>query len=291
MAKPYDSVFKDLLERDPAGWVKLALGTVSGTPALVDSDIAMTSGAADKVVRLEQPHQALVHFEAFAAWDATVLPRAMNYNAAHHRRHLLPVETVLVVLRPEADHASLTGEYRVQSPLGRRVHLLEYAVVRAWKLDLETVLEGPLGTLPLAPITDAAADRLPEVLRRMETRLAQEAPPETRKDLWADTYVLLGLRYSRRSVAQLFRGIPAVKESDTYQAILEEGVERGRAQGREVGRVEEAIRALLIVGTARLGEADGAVRRRIEAETDLNRLEEWLRHVARVESWSELPGF
>ncbi len=82
-----------------------------------------------------------------------------------------------------------------------------------------------------------------------------------------------------------------MKESDTYQAILEEGVERGRAQGREVGRVEEAIRALLIVGTARLGEADGAVRRRIEAETDLNRLEEWLRHVARVESWSELPGF
>jgi hypothetical protein len=194
MSKPYDSVFKDLLERDPAGWVHLALGPVPGVPTLVDADISTVSGAADKVVRFRDPTPFLVHFEAFASWDRTILARAMNYNGAHHRRHLLPVYTVLVVMRPEADHPSLTGEYRVVTPVGGQVHLLEYHVLRAWKLDLEAVLKGSLATLPLAPITDGARSRLPEVLRMMEARLEAEASPEERKDLWTDTFVLLGLR-------------------------------------------------------------------------------------------------
>lgn len=55
MSKPYDSVFKDLLERDPGGWVHLALGRVPGLPSLVDADISTVSGAADKVVLLQGP--------------------------------------------------------------------------------------------------------------------------------------------------------------------------------------------------------------------------------------------
>lgn len=290
MSKPYDSVFKDLLERDPVGWVHLALGPVKGQPKLVDSDISTVSGAADKVVVVEGPEPFVVHFEAFASWDPSIAARAMNYNGIHHRRHLLPVDTVLVILRPDADHPSLTGEYRVKAPTSGKVHLLEYGVLRAWQLDLDTVLQGSLGTLPLAPITNAAMGRLPQVLRRMEDRLAAETSPEERKDLWADTFVLLGLRYSRESVAQLFRGIPAMRESDTYQAILEEGLERGLEQGLERGRLLGAIHSLLLVGTPRLGEPDAATRRRIESETSLAQVERWLTRASVVESWSDLPG-
>lgn len=282
MSKPYDSVFKDLLERDPAGWVHLALGPIAGNPVLVDSDISTVSGAADKVVLMDRLEPFLVHFEAFASWDPTITARAMNYNALHHRRHLLPVDTVMVILRPEADHSSLTGEYRVTAPVSGKAHSLEYGVLRAWNLDLETVLQGSLGTLPLAPLTDAASDLLPQVLRRMEDRLEAEASPEERKDLWADTFVLLGLRYSRQSVAQLFRGIPAMRESDTYQAILEEGLEQGELRG--------AIRSLLLVGRPRLGEPDDATRRRIENEASLAQVERWLSRASMVESWSDLTG-
>ncbi|MCC2668515.1 MAG: hypothetical protein K0Q72_986 [Armatimonadetes bacterium] len=237
----------------------------------------------------------MIHFEAFASWDATILARSLTYNALHHRRHLLPVHSVLVVLRPEADHPRLTGEYRVVTPITGQVHLLQYQVLRAWELDLETVLEGSLATLPLAPITDAAAGDLQGVLRRMEARLLAEAPPEQQKDLWTDTFVLLGLRYPRESVAQLFRGIPAMRESDTYQMILEEGIERGLERGlergREVGRVEGALQALLLLGSPRLGEPDPAARERILRETDPALVEEWLRRATQVESWSDLPGF
>jgi predicted transposase YdaD len=294
MSKPYDSVFKDLLERDPGGWVSLALGAVEGEARLVDSDISTVSGAADKVVLLAGPAPFVIHFEAFASWDPSILARAMNYNGAHHRRHLLPVYTVLVVLQPRADHASLTGEYRVVTPVNQQVHLLQYQVLRAWELDLDTVLQGSLATLPLAPLSDAARSQLPEVLRQMETRLAAEASPEERKDLWTDTFVLMGLRYPRKSVAQLFRGIPAMRESDTYQAILEEGfergVERGRDEGRDEGMILGARRLLLTVGTPRFGEPDAATRQRIEAETSFARLEEWLSHTGSAEAWSDLPG-
>src|SRR5712691_5118076 len=46
----------------------------------------------------------------------------------------------------------------------------------------------------------------------------------------------LGLRYPRDLTAELLRGVRAMKESVTYQAILEEGREEGREMGREEGR-------------------------------------------------------
>jgi predicted transposase YdaD len=178
----------------------------------------------------------------------------------------------------------------VQPPFGGRVHTLEYQVLRSWTLDLEEELRGSLATLPLASLPDAAAGVLSEVLRRMEERLVAEAAPEERKDLWTDIFVLMGLRYPRQNVAQLLRGIPAMRESDTYQAIVEEGMELGMERGLERGRLEGALHALLLVGTPRLGEPDAATRRRLESVTELARLDRWLQEISRVESWSDLPG-
>jgi hypothetical protein len=39
--------------------------------------------------------------------------------------------------------------------------------------------------------------------------------------------MLRSVRQAPHGVARLFRGIPAMRESDTYQMILEEGLERG----------------------------------------------------------------
>ena len=71
-----------------------------------------------------------------------------------------------------------------------------------------------------------------------------------------------------------------MRESVTYQAILEEG--------REEGRVEELHRTLLRLGRRRFGEPDETVRNQIEAIRDIERLEDLSERLVIVSSWDEL---
>ena len=67
-----------------------------------------------------------------------------------------------------------------------------------------------------------------------------------------------------------------MKESVTYQAILEEG------------RAEAAQRNVLSLGTSLLGKPSPKVRRTLGRITDLNVLETLLLSVVKVDSWTEL---
>jgi hypothetical protein len=74
--------------------------------------------------------------------------------------------------------------------------------------------------------------------------------------VWAAAYILLGLRYSPALAAQLFRGVVSMKESSTYQAILEEGEVRGA--------VAEAKKVLRLQGDDAFGPPDARTARAIE---------------------------
>jgi hypothetical protein len=67
-----------------------------------------------------------------------------------------------------------------------------------------------------------------------------------------------------------------MRESVTYQAILEEG------------RVEELHRVILRQGRLRFGDADETVRHEIEAIRDIETLEELTDGLVTVSSWDEL---
>jgi hypothetical protein len=117
---------------------------------------------------------------------------------------------------------------------------------------------------------------LPGMIRRMEERIDREAPPERAGVLWTATYVLMGLRYSDEFAEMLLRGVGAMKESVTYQAIIREG------------RVAEAQAILLRQGTKRFGTPPDATRAVIEGIAAIDRLELLLDRVLDVESWEEL---
>ena len=76
---------------------------------------------------------------------------------------------------------------------------------------------------------------LPAVVAQMKQRFDREAPSRT-KELWSATYILMGLRYERAMVQSLLRGVLNMKESVTYQAILEEGKAEGKAEGEGQGQ-------------------------------------------------------
>jgi len=78
-----------------------------------------------------------------------------------------------------------------------------------------------------------------------------------------------------------------MKESVTYQAILEEGREEGREKGREEGR-EEARGILLAQGTKRFGKPSAKHRKTVAAITEPAVFESLATRVLDVESWTEL---
>ena len=75
-----------------------------------------------------------------------------------------------------------------------------------------------------------------------------------------------------------------MKESSTYQAILQEG----RVEGRVEGQILEARKLLRVLGEDAFGSPDDRIAARIERLDDLKRLEYLLKRVRSAGSWREL---
>jgi hypothetical protein len=71
-----------------------------------------------------------------------------------------------------------------------------------------------------------------------------------------------------------------MRESDTYQMILDEG--------REAGRREEVRKVLLRQGGLKFGTPDESVLQTLSRMDDLERLERMADAVLSAESWQEL---
>jgi predicted transposase YdaD len=159
----------------------------------------------------------------------------------------------------------------------------EFRVVPLWEQPVEAILSSGVGMLPLAPLCAVTQGALPGVIRQMEHRIEESAPTEAAA-LWTSTYVLMGLRYPRELAAQLLKGVRAMKESSTYQAILEEGEARGEARWRA-----EQERVLLIrLGRKRFGEPDAFTLAAIQAIATLEKLDQLSDRLLEVESWADL---
>jgi predicted transposase YdaD len=265
---PFDVSAKELVWDDPATWlIRFDIGPV-GPVEVIDSDITTLTASADKVIRVggEEPYLVNIELQSYHQSD---LARTLWFRqVALDYRHDLPVLTLLVLLCKEANSPGLTGCYERQLPDGWQTNRYNYRVVRIWKEDPEPYLTAGVGLVPLAPLTDVSQANLPGVVRRMAERINAEPRPRAAK-LWTATYLLMGLRFSDERVIQLLGGIHTMHQSSTYQAILREG----RQKGREEGRITGEQRMLLRVGTKRFGEPDAPTIAAIEAIQDVERLE------------------
>jgi predicted transposase YdaD len=262
---------------------------------VIDADIATVSGAADKVLRVSANPPYLLHLEFVVGHDAAALPSKVHVrNALLGDRHQLRVLSAVVLLHPGADSPQLTGVYALAFP-GEEPYLsFRYRVLRVWQLPPEPLLIGALALLPLAPISAVTEADLPVIIERIERRLASRRESHQAQLVWASAYILLGLRYSPTLAAQLFRGVVTMKESSTYQAIVEEGRQEGRLlglhEGRTEGAVAEAKKVLRLQGDHVFGPPNARTAAQIDRLNDLTRLEELLQRVPTVRSWRELLG-
>ncbi len=276
MPGQFDTTTKFLVETYPADWVSFLRGGRPGTIDVVDANLSVVSAEVDNVLRVGGRAPWLAHLEFQSSYDATMGRRLVRYSAMLNLQHDLPVASVLVLLRPEADGPAITGQHQLALP-GEAPYLqFSYAVRRIWQEPAEGLVNGAIGTLPLAPLGDVRDSAMPGVLRLVDERLAREAPGAEANRLRMVTYILLGLRYPPSVVDQLMPGLEHMRDSSTYQAILDQG------------RVEEAFELLLDIGADRLGTPDARIRATLSAIRDHARLHALVRRVLMVSSWDEL---
>jgi hypothetical protein len=138
--RPFDPTFKALVETAPEDWPVLA-GESRAPTEVIDADIATVSGAADKVLRVRAAQPYLLHLEFVAGHDAAELPGLLHVrNTLLNHRHALRVRSVVVLLRPQADSPSLTGEHVRAFPGEPPDALFRYRVVRVWQLEPAVLL-------------------------------------------------------------------------------------------------------------------------------------------------------
>src|SRR5207253_11468456 len=118
MSKRYDWILKHLPEDYPQDWSLLA-GVNQSTPVtVIDADVSTVTAAADKVLRIDEPKRWILHLEFQASYDSTLSERILQYNVLLRVRHSLPVRSVVILLRPEADGKTMTGHFQETLPNG-----------------------------------------------------------------------------------------------------------------------------------------------------------------------------
>jgi hypothetical protein len=281
MAKPFDATLKDLAGLDPSRFLA-ELDTPPALPVrLLNADLSTVTAATDLVFGLGEPLQEVVHLDAQAGADAQKHLDLLAYHGLLHRQYRVPVHSILLLLRRQAQHSVQTGTIQYAPRPGRGKMDFGYEIVRLWERPVEALLAIGLAVLPLAPL-----GRLPEgvsreeglrgVLTQVVERLHREGDPQLVARLLTATFVLSGLRLDRDQVRAIFQGVRVMHESDTYQAILDEG------------RVEGAQRTLLHLGRKKFGEPEEATRRALLGITDLDRLDRLSERLLEVATWQGL---
>jgi len=272
---------KTLMETSPADWPVLA-GYPRGEVAVVDADVSAVSGGADKVPRVRDDPDWLMHLEFQRGPDYSLPQRTHMYNGILEVRHGLMVRSVIVLLSPRANLTNLT-EVNQRQFKGETPYLtFRYQVIRVWERPADTFLKGGLALVTLAPISAVSDEHVPAVIEQMKVRIDAEAGPALKKDLWAATYILLGLRFDSQFINQLLKGVIEMEESTTYQYILEKGAEKGA--------IKEARQTLLRQGTKKFGLPEPAAKAQLEGIEDLDRLHDLELRILDVPNWQELLG-
>ena len=278
MSHSFDATLKDILSHSAADLTPV-LHLPTDLPArALNIDLSTVSAATDVAFGFGEPLQQIVDVNFQSGPDSRVDARLLLYNAAYHHHYPVPVRSILILLRPAAALARLTGRLTYQAG-GSRVEF-DYEVVRLWQRPPDLFLTGGLALLPLAPLCQLAADvpleqALRGVIHQIDQRLSAEVPYARAVQLMTAAFVLTGLRAGRQNLSGIFRGVKIMHESSAFELY------------EEKGRVEECHRLLFRQAWNRFGAPEVGTEAVLRAIGDLDRLERMADAVLTAQSWQE----
>jgi len=281
MSLEFDATLKGLGRNSPRAFVSTFDAPPTLPVSLLNVDLSTVTRSADLVFGLGDPPHEILHLDCQSGANARKHADVMLYNTLLFHQYLVPVHSILLLLRPQAAQSNQDGTVRYQPRPGLGKMDFGYEIIRLWEMPAEKLLTGDLGTSPLAPLGQLAAGvseevGLAAVIQQLVERLQKEAPAEQVRELLTASYVLTGLRVRRTLARQLFRGVRGMHDSDTFLEILEEG------------QLKQAKKSVLRLGQARLGPPDEATLATVTALEDLERLDRMIDRAGAVSSWQEL---
>jgi hypothetical protein len=283
MSMPFDATLKDLAREHPEAFLAAFDGPPAAPLRLLNVDLSTVTTAADLIVGLGDSVREIVHIDFQSAAAADKHADLLVYNALLFRHYRVPVHTIIVLLRPQAAHANLDGLVDYAARPGRGRMSFGFEVVRLWERSAEELLAGAVAAAPLAllgrlPEGTEVVEGLTGIAQRVVERLDREAPREQVPKLLTAAWLLTGLRVRRDLARDIFRGVRAMRDSDIFMAIIDEG------------REQEAKRIILRLGQKRFGPPDEAIKTRLQAITDIDLLERLSDELLDASSWSDLLG-
>ncbi|MGL6074005.1 MAG: Rpn family recombination-promoting nuclease/putative transposase [Fimbriiglobus sp.] len=311
MEKPYDTTFTKLIDRHLNDWAAFLCSQADlplGPASIEDTNLSSTLNS-DKLIRIDHPDEPyLLHLEVQSSGELKMPSRLLRYNINAAHQYELSVYSIVLFLRPSANPSDVTGQYD-RSLLGKKYLSFQYTAIRLWTLPFETLLNAGAGLATLAPLTNEAMQDIDRSILRVSEKLQAEASSGMMfKDDVTSLYFLLGLRFDQAAIRQLLRGIVmTLKDSSTFQEVLQmgrdegliigrdegkaEGIVEGKAEGKVEGKADSLKASIVKLCTKRLGVGTAEVLAKIQDETDLGVLEAMFDRAIDATSWSELmPG-
>ncbi len=199
-------------------------------------------------------------------------------------QHGCSVETAVLLLWPGADGPVMTGRYALPGGGAYRYHLS-----RLWEREPDEMFAS-VSTMPYAPLGKGAAERLPELLRRLEEAIDEKAEDEEMKGkLWVVAYGSMGLIYPAERVNELLaHKLPFLYQRHECRSAMSEGYYAGQSRGLGAGALEATRRWVLALGGRRLGEPPAELARAVATIRELDRLEQLAARALKGGTWQEV---
>jgi predicted transposase YdaD len=259
--KPFDRILKSFADEAPRLFLRLLGFVPAGAvpdiqPLRPETAPAMVLPDYVAVVRIDPGVPIIFHAEFQSNYHHEV-PRDMcRYGGSLAWQHQMPVESVLVMLRPKGVPAEIpeVGHYSIG--VTHTTH--PFKTVRLWEIDPTPVLEtNDPRLLPWALLLKSSDEQVRKIASIVAAQEDEEA---------VGRFLTLGsLRYNRESLYEMLGGgkmglIRAIldgssivqEERDQAAAQgraegLAEGEARGRAEGQAQGRAAEGRRVLRLL--------------------------------------------
>lgn len=137
-------------------------------------------------------------------------------------------------------------------------------------------MSGPLGLVPLAPVANVAVAEVPNVIRRVEQRLQDDADVPTRDRFLTAVGILLQLRYGAVTTQEFLREYPEVRDFAFFKTF------------RDEERIKTLQNSIVRMGRKKFGPPLPEQDQTIRAIQDDARLETLSDRILDVASWDEL---